>query len=302
MTIPEPTMKTYTTTKIQPKTTEDQKKEDYPPLPKPSAPSKLSLYLGKRTSLSEEIKQQSPPTQPTLPSPYPIYTTTTPTPTDQNISTRRGPIRPPLTSTVIPPPPDDDPNPPPEPKTSTPQLQKLRRVTWGPSPTKDKISNPPISPIPCPVNPGQTTTQTHHPSHRPHDLEELQSITLSSQSNVSIHIPDTILSLSQQIDDAGAGGVQAKQSTPQYHEPMASMTKGSLKVNHDRTKTHPELSQNTNSNHRGVVLPSRSPQSASIGIFEVHHHPPALPPLSSPQSQDNPISPPLTFSFPHPSP
>ncbi|XP_022623071.1 extensin-like, partial [Seriola dumerili] len=320
--------------------------EHYPPLPKPAAPNTLSLYLGPRKSLIEEIKPSHSPRTPTqeaephqtstgtqttpqqttnpkttaVPSPYPIYKKSTST-TPLNPQPRRGPIRPPPPVKKHPEKTIKQPaDPTSDPTTSTPKEHRTRKVTWGPLPTKEEQQPPtprtPLSPI-LPLTPPATkffkptniieaTAQVHGSPRQPQNPEELQTLTLSTHSNVSVHITDSILTSSPHTDGAAARvGPTGQTATQAEKRPIpvresANMMKGSNKVTHNLNTTHSEPSP-TNSARVALsdmgpprAAPSPPPHTPKNPLIMDHPSPPQQP--SPPASTSSPLQPPISHS------
>ncbi|XP_059184757.1 mucin-2-like [Centropristis striata] len=301
--------------------------EQYPPLPKPVNSSTLSLYLGPRPTITEEITQMTPPTgTPTqphqvtagtqttppiktntpqasyIPSPYPVYKpakTTNPT-THKPI--RTGPIRPPPTTAPTPASRNPDPDiTPPAPATSTPHPQRTRKVTWGPLPTAEDTypgtPHTPISPISPPTPPmfkprqppttSQTAAQVHHPTRHFYRNSELQTVTLNTRSNVSVHITDSILTSSPLTEPEGSRAEQVRQQTPKNNTLAGrDMMTGSNKVDSDQ---HPIPSEPSPAPTRETVL-SGLPASGAGPT-----------PTSPTTPNNNHLSPPCQTSSPIPS-
>ncbi|XP_078022177.1 uncharacterized protein LOC144462332, partial [Epinephelus lanceolatus] len=349
--------------------------EEYPHLPKSTTPSTLSLYLGPRKSIAEEIQEHHPitPTQPqqataetqTTPqpkdntnpqptpipllSPHPVYQKTNIAASYNNSKPiRRGPIKTPRTTTIIALPPKKQLNPentPPAPITSTPQTTKTRRVTWGPLPTTEDTnhttSHTPISPIlpptppitktPKPPAPIQTIAQVYQPTSQPHNQIELHTVTLSTHSNVSVHITDTILPSSPYADADEARVSQAGQCAPptdkkttKHPRESANMMIGLNKVDHDPniTSSEPSPQKPVVGGHTGLISPGTkaSPTLHALTTAPIinhlpppHHTSPPLPPPSNPLKPTQPSSSPFssptlpppthpTLTYPFPSP
>ncbi|KAG7999370.1 hypothetical protein GBF38_000026 [Nibea albiflora] len=309
---PEPTQDTYTTRSKLPTITEEPE-DTYPPLPRASAPHKLHLYLGKRTSITEEIKLHAPSThrqQQTVekgPTPKqdpakPQTTSSPPQPTPQTSTSstqtnliRTGPIRPPTTLT--------------KPSSikkqhsygqdrhtsATPTPPKPRRVTWGKLPNKDNPETPtqdlPVSPIPYPTGRKLTSTsprkrtvkitaQIHHKAHQPQESPEPQpsnKFNVNKYSNVSVHLSDTIFSLSPTIDTGAEGDDRVEQLTPTNQ--AISMMTGSRKVHIDQNRTHSEPFNNTRLPPTEHTLLDLCPLSTSSPITPDQFFPPLPLPL-----------------------
>ncbi|KAM7408015.1 hypothetical protein PAMA_001932 [Pampus argenteus] len=204
-------------------------------------------------------------------------------------------------------------------KPTTPTPPKPKRVTWGQLPTKDKPETPtqdlPVSPIPYSIRKKltstsprtpivETTAQIHHRVHQPQQSPESHpsnNFNVNKYSNVSVHISDTIFSLSPTIDTGAEGNNGLEQLTPTN---QALMMTGSRKVYLDHNRTHSEPDNNTRLPPPEHTLHSPSPLGTHSPITsDQFSSPTVVAPSSFPSSltqEEIPASSPPMSPLPRP--